>query len=157
VYLLASCLWTINEVVATPAMDNTTAYVGGDVVAAQVLTFLNPYVLPLHFWIGILVLKSVSVVLFDVVVFALLWASGSKKMPSRTPPIMKGLQHLGKKDVGFICFNQLIESVFIMHLFSFAENSPHVDKDLSNVSVINTLVPFYVAFVVDDFMYYWGE
>lgn len=79
------------------------------------------------------------------------------KMPSRTPPIMKGLQRLQTKDYLCLLANQVIETIFMMNWCRFFLVDSYVERSLSGFTLWNTAVSFYAIFLVDDVIYYFAH
>lgn len=82
-----------------------------------------------------------------------------KKLPSRIPPIMKGLEKLEAKDFTFLFVNQFIETIFLLQLAYFASTSDKLDKNIDSslltpMSIVTTVLPLYPMFLINDFFYY---
>lgn len=119
----------------------------------------NPLGLDAQWWAAAVCFKVVAGFLaIDFVVVGLCKLLGAKKLPTRDPvPIMKGLERLAPKDYLFLLINQVIETVGVMHMLSFALWHPGVVRDLGSAGVGNVVGFVYFVFLVDDAMYYWAH
>eukprot|EP00746_Dinoflagellata_sp_MGD_P013116 gnl/MRDRNA2_/MRDRNA2_128209_c0_seq1.p1 gnl/MRDRNA2_/MRDRNA2_128209_c0~~gnl/MRDRNA2_/MRDRNA2_128209_c0_seq1.p1 ORF type:complete len:283 (-),score=46.33 gnl/MRDRNA2_/MRDRNA2_128209_c0_seq1:265-1113(-) len=118
----------------------------------------NPLGVCLATWFGLLVLKSLSVLLIDPIVLTCCKMLHVKKLPSREPkPIMKGLEAFAAKDFCFLAINQAVESVALQYFAQFALDNSKVVRAAEQLTFGNTVVAVYLIFLVDDFIYYWAH
>jgi len=118
---------------------------------------LNPFNLSPQIWMLVVVIKALGEVILDPLILFVVQLLRIPKMPSRTPPIMKGLQTLETKDYLFLLVNQGIEAIFVMnwsHMMLFDAN---VQRSTLNFTISNTIVAFYTIFLLDDFLYYFAH
>ncbi|GBG34819.1 Methylsterol monooxygenase 1 [Hondaea fermentalgiana] len=128
------------------------------VIYASDKTVWNPLGLELNVFVAFVLFKSTAIVLLDPVVLGLCWLFGAKKLPSREPvPIMKGLEALEPKDYFFLVFNQIIESIGALYMFDAALSAPYIERDMSKITLGNTVGFVYLIFIIDDFMYYFAH
>ena len=111
-------------------------------------------------FLTVLAVKSTAQVLLEALLEHSLHFFQVPKLPSRVPPIMKGLERLEAKDYCFLLMNQAIETAFLLHLFFFLGTSDHVERSFATFknpmeALITTIPPFYMFFYIDDFFYYW--
>lgn len=103
-----------------------------------------------------LLLKVVAQLLLENLLEQALIRSKVPKLPSRVPPIMKGLSTLEQKDYLFLVLNQFIETAFVMELIHMCQTDTRlsaVPYDVTTV-VVSVVIPFYLIFLVDDLAYY---
>lgn len=122
--------------------------------AEDIQWFCNPFDLSIQLWTLAVVLKSVAVLALDQILFAALRYFKCRKMPTREPKIAKGLEKLERMDYTFIVINQTIETVFVVHLLNFIISDDLVVRAVEELSLLNTILPMYLIFLMDDFMYY---
>eukprot|EP00053_Salpingoeca_punica_P015418 m.141832 g.141832 ORF g.141832 m.141832 type:complete len:247 (-) comp16705_c2_seq5:710-1450(-) len=67
----------------------------------------------------------------------------------------KRLEQLSKKDWAFIIFNKISTTVLSYHLVRFAWLSSNVTWRLEEISFYNTVVAFFLLYIVYDFFYVW--
>lgn len=115
---------------------------------------VNPWGISLELWAAAVVVKAAAVLALDQVLFAVLRGFKFAKMPTRDPKIAKGLERLQWMDYAFVMANQVIETVFVMHLVWYMWHDAGVSRAAHEVSIGNVVVPVYFIFVVDDFIYY---
>jgi len=112
----------------------------------------NPLDISLPIFLAFVVGKTVSVEILDTIIFWVLEKLKWPKMPSRVPdPINKGLESLELVDYTCLILNALIEVVFITHVYKYSLTLP---SDFESVTFVNTVVAFYMSFLVNDFLYY---
>ena len=116
---------------------------------------VNPLGMPLVFFAGLVVLKMVGEAVLDGVILSVLGWMDHVKLPSRTNPDFKtkGLERLQAIDYTFLVLNQVVEAVFVVHLFHLM--ATELPLALADVSVANSIVAIYAIFIVDDALYYW--
>jgi sterol desaturase/sphingolipid hydroxylase (fatty acid hydroxylase superfamily) len=113
---------------------------------------LNPLGLSAVTFGVIIVAKFFAEELLDTLLVTALKLSNHALLPSRVPvPMMKGLEALGAVDCLYLCVNQFVECVFLMHLISLGLALP---RALAAMTLLNTVAAFYLTFLVDDFVYY---
>eukprot|EP00924_Labyrinthula_sp_SR-Ha-C_P008605 snap_masked-scaffold_37-processed-gene-1.5-mRNA-1 protein AED:0.11 eAED:0.11 QI:0/-1/0/1/-1/1/1/0/258 len=110
---------------------------------------LNPYNLSPSFLLFTLLLKMFSQFILETVLLSILQYTNTPKLPSRTPPISKGLVSLSMKDYSFLAMNQFIELCFLFHLLSYAQS-----LDWTSPSLILLPMHLILIFLLDDFFYY---
>mmetsp|Transcript_1031 Transcript_1031/g.2501 ORF Transcript_1031/g.2501 Transcript_1031/m.2501 type:complete len:286 (-) Transcript_1031:678-1535(-) len=123
-------------------------------------TAWNPLGLEMHVWIAFVVLKAIGVTVLDPIVLGFCKLFRVSKLPSREPePIAKGLEELVFKDYLFLFINQIMEGIGMMYFGAFAlfEDESLVSRDLTKVTLGNTLGFTYIVFLLDDFMYYFAH
>lgn len=121
-------------------------------------SFWNPLGVSITAWLGLLALKSLSVLLIDPLVITLCKTFGVKKLPSREPePIMRGLEKFSSKDYSFLAFNQVVEAVMLQYFAQFALDNSKVMRAPDQLSFGNTIIAIYLVFLIDDFIYYWAH
>eukprot|EP00039_Didymoeca_costata_P014872 m.245842 g.245842 ORF g.245842 m.245842 type:complete len:257 (+) comp16109_c4_seq1:112-882(+) len=78
--------------------------------------------------------------------------------PKTIPVRGRHLDSLAAKDLGFIAFNRIITVVFVYHLLWYCHGigatSGQVKWDISELSILNTIVAFPALFIVYDFFYH---
>lgn len=83
-----------------------------------------------------------------------------KKLPSRTPPIMKGLERLEMKDYCYLFINQFIETIFLIQVAYFSATNNNVRRSFDTTllkpltGVVLVVLPMYPMFLINDFFYY---
>lgn len=105
------------------------------------------------------ILAMIKVVLTELTEYGLRFALDSMKLPilpSREPPIMKGLVAFEPKDKVFLFINQFIETAMSLQVIKFALYSDKVTFEMDSVSDIVTkmILPLYPMFYINDFLYY---
>ena len=119
---------------------------------AKAMEYINPLGFSLWMFIGVAIAKAVSAEMLNLMILQGLHLVSFPKMPSREPvPISKGLEYLERKDYVFLVLNQAVELVFLLNLAVFALTLP---REAEELTVLNTVVVFYAAFLLDDFFYY---
>ena len=121
---------------------------------SHVLHLVNPWDVSLELWVLAVALKACAVFALDHVLFALLRWFNVRKMPTREPRIAKGLEVLQVRDYTFVVMNQVIETVFVMHLLRYICYDEAVLRSVEDLRVMNSIAPVYLIFVMDDFIYY---
>jgi len=119
----------------------------------------SPWWNPLNFslvtFVVLTIVKAVAEELLSFAIVTALQWSKHTKLPSRVPvPMMKGLETLQAKDYAFLVINQFVEMSFVVHLFALMLRLP---KFLAEATLMNTVVAFYMCFIIDDFFYYWAH
>lgn len=113
---------------------------------------MNPLNLHVVIAAGVLLLKFIAEEALSFGIVAMLSLFSKSKLPSRVPkPIGLGLVKFEVKDYTFLFMNQFIELVFLLHLVNF---SLKCVGEFEEFNVFNTVVVFYLTFLVDDFFYY---
>jgi sterol desaturase/sphingolipid hydroxylase (fatty acid hydroxylase superfamily) len=121
---------------------------------ALVAYLANPWALETKAWALVYLLKSLGLALMDVLVLSLIrWTAASKLKYRENNPNAKGLERLEWIDYIFLFLNSVIETIFVHHAAKFIVESPHVVTGMDELGVMNTLVAFYLIFVVDDLLY----
>lgn len=108
-------------------------------------------------WIGLVVFKSISVFFLEFPLLALCEGLGVKKLASRDPPVITGLEKLMPKDYFFLACNQVVEAVALQHFVQFALDDKKVMRAPEQVSLGNTIIAIYLTVLVSDFIYYWAH
>jgi len=129
------------------------ALASAEAALAAATRLVNPLGMSVLGWAALLVAKCSAEAALDAVVVTALWAVDYAKLPSRTAPTKtRGLERLEPRDWVFLALNQLIEAVFLHHLFDLMLRLP---RGLDDVTFLNTVVAAYATFLLDDFFYYW--
>lgn len=108
-------------------------------------------------WIGLVVFKSISVFFLEFPLLALCKGLGVKKLASRDPPVIKGLERLTPKDYLFLACNQVVEAIALQHFAQFALDDKKVMRAPEQLSLGSTICAIYLTVLVSDFIYYWAH
>ena len=137
--------------------------------------FHNPLGLSTPTWVAAYVGITGLKLLTDFVVLAIVDLLGTKNMPSRARAREKSeaksndkvKQHmleipgaglpdwleLGRTDKAYMLVNSVIEFVFTQHFILFAMHSPLVQRNFSQLGLLNTIPALFLLFAMDDFFY----
>lgn len=103
-------------------------------------------------------MKTIATTLNDEVLIFFLKKMNVPKMPSRTPPIMKGLAVLEPKDYTFLTVNQAIEAAFLLNLAKYVSESDDIERSFDSVGAVDMfltiILPGYFMVYINDFVYY---
>jgi len=118
------------------------------------LSLVNPFGLSLSRWLLFYAIKTGLLFLLDVIIHAVLKMLNPPRMLFRqTNPNFKGLAALEWIDFTFLALNSVIEYTYLCNLAYFALHSRWIAVPVSSMSPLNTVVAFFLLFVVNDFFY----
>lgn len=72
------------------------------------------------------------------------------KLPSRLPPIMKGHDILYFKDYFYITCSQIMEVIYVSHIFYFVIYNEKLKKNLDLFTIPSTVLPLYGILFIND-------
>uniref|UniRef100_A0A7R9ZNB5 Fatty acid hydroxylase domain-containing protein n=1 Tax=Craspedostauros australis TaxID=1486917 RepID=A0A7R9ZNB5_9STRA len=94
-----------------------------------------------------------AIAFYDHLVVLLVESSGARLLPTRTADKPVRYVALDTQSIVFLTINAVHEWVFVQRLCHYLWTSPDVNKDASQIGIVNTCVALYIIFVVLDMCY----
>lgn len=137
---------------AAPGLGRTLPAVGPMWAAMDSVTFLvNPWELPVPFWLGGVVVKELLLQSMDLAVRLI--GRHVKPLPSRTGPKPVYQRPLDTTDVLYLSMNAVIETIYTSHLLHLLWFSPGIDRPISKLGLLNGPVALWLLVFLNDAIY----